>query len=89
MILRDQFVSQSGLSVVKPEATYFIFFSIEEYLKGRNYDMVVNSCFETGVSVAPGIDFGKDFGMYLRVCFTGESPDRLEKGIVRLRNILI
>ena len=87
--LRDQFINQSGLSLIKPEATYFIFFSIKEYLKGRDYNAVVNSCFENGVSVAPGIDFGKDFGLYLRICFTGESPDRLEKGIERLRNVLL
>jgi aspartate/methionine/tyrosine aminotransferase len=87
--LRDQFIKQSGLSLIKPEATYFIFFPIKEYLKGRDYDTVVTSCFENGVSVAPGIDFGKDFGMYLRICFTGESPDRLEKGIERLRNVLL
>jgi N-succinyldiaminopimelate aminotransferase len=87
--LRDQFIDQSGLPLVKPEATYFIFFSIEEYLKGRDYDAVINACFENGVSVAPGIDFGMDFGKYLRVCFTGEAPDQLEKGIDRLRKVLL
>ncbi len=87
--LRDQFVNQSGLSLNIPEATYFIFITIEEYLRGRKYDQVINACFENGVSVAPGIDFGKDFEKYLRVCFTGESPDRLEKGIDRLRKVLL
>jgi len=58
-------------------------------LTKEEYDAVVNSCFENGVSVAPGIDFGKDFGMFLRVCFTGESPDRLEKGAERLRKVLL
>ena len=88
-LLRDQFVNQSGLSLVKPEATYFTFFSIEEYLNGRIYDDVINACFEEGVSVAPGIDFGKDFKMFLRVCFTGETPEQLEKGVERLRNVLL
>ena len=87
--LRDQFIYQSGLSLIKPEATYFIFFSIEEYLRGRDYDTVINACFDKGVSVAPGIDFGKDFGLFLRVCFTGEPPDRLEKGVERLRDVLL
>lgn len=41
------------------------------------------------VSVAPGIDFGKDFEKYLCVCVTGESPDRLEKGIDRLSKVLL
>jgi aspartate/methionine/tyrosine aminotransferase len=87
--LRDQFINQSGLSIIKPEATYFAFFSIKEYLKGRKYDNVINACFDEGVSVAPGIDFGKDFALYLRICFTGESPDRLEIGANRLRKILL
>jgi aspartate/methionine/tyrosine aminotransferase len=88
-MLRDQFISQSGLSLIKPEATYFIFFSIEKFLGGRKYEEVVKSCFEEGVSVAPGIDFGKDFDLYLRICFTGESPERLDIGINRLRKILL
>jgi aspartate/methionine/tyrosine aminotransferase len=87
--LRDQFIRQSGLSIIKPEATYFVFFSIKEYLKGRKYEDVINACFDEGVSVAPGFDFGKDFALYLRVCFTGESPDRLEIGANRLRKILL
>jgi len=88
-LLRDQFVNQSGLSFMKPEATYFIFFSIEKYLNGREYDDVINACFEEGVSIAPGSDFGKDFKKFLRVCFTGEAPGQLEKGIERLRKVLL
>jgi aspartate/methionine/tyrosine aminotransferase len=88
-MLRDQFVSQSGLSLTKPEATYFVFFSIKKILNGRSYDDIINRCFDEGVSIAPGIDFGKDFGLYIRVCFTGESPERLEKGTNRLRRVLL
>ena len=88
-LLRDQFVNQSGLSLIKPEAAYFIFFSIEEYLNGREYDDVINACFDNGVSVAPGIDFGKDFKMFVRVCFTGEAPDQLAKGVKRLCKVLL
>ena len=87
--LRDQFINQSGLSLIKPEATYFIFFSIEKYLQERDYDEVINACFDEGVSVAPGIDFGKDFKMFLRICFTGERPEQLQKGIERLRKVLL
>ena len=86
--LRDQFIDQSGLSVIKPEATYFAFFSIKRFLRGRTYNDVINACFDEGVSVAPGIDFGKDFEHYLRICFTGASPQRLEIGTHRLCKIL-
>ena len=88
-MLRDQFIKQINLSLTKPEATYFVFFSIEKMLNGRNYDDIINRCFEEGVSVAPGLDFGKDFGFYLRICFTGESPERLKKGTERLRTVLL
>lgn len=88
-MLRDQFTSQSNLSFNKPEATYFVFFSIEDYLKGRKYDEVIDNCFSEGVSVAPGIDFGKDFRNYIRICFTGESLERLEKATQRLSKVLL
>ena len=88
-MLRDQFIRQIEISLTKPEATYFAFFSIEKMLNGRTYDDIINRCFKEGVSVAPGLDFGKDFGLYLRICFTGESPDRLKKGTDRLRKVLL
>ncbi len=88
-MLRNEFIKQINLSLPKPEATYFVFFSIENMLNGRNYDDIINRCFEEGVSVAPGLDFGKDFGLYLRICFTGESPERLKKGTERLRKVLL
>jgi aspartate/methionine/tyrosine aminotransferase len=87
--LRDQFIIESELSLIKPEATYFMFFSIEDYLDDRRYDDVISGCFDEGVSVAPGSDFGKDFNLYLRICFTGASPDRLKIGAKRLRKILL
>lgn len=87
-LLRDQFISQSGLPLTKPEATYFVFFSIEHLLKQRTYDDIINACFEEGVSVAPGIDFGKEFGHFIRICFTGETPERLELGTKRLCKVL-
>ena len=88
-MLRDQFTRQSDLSFNKPEASYFVFFSIDEYLNGREYDEVIDNCFRGGVSVAPGIDFGKDFGKYLRICFTGESPERLERATQQLNKVLL
>jgi aspartate/methionine/tyrosine aminotransferase len=87
--LRDRFVERINLKLIKPEATYFLFFSIEKYLRGRDYNKVIDDCFKNGVSVAPGEDFGKDFSQYIRLCFTGEPPERLEKGIDRLLDVLL
>lgn len=87
--LRDLCIENLQLEVNKPEATYFFFFSIEKYLRGRDYWHLVDLLFEAGVSIAPGIDFGSDFQYYIRVCFTGEPEERLWKGIERINRILL
>ena len=85
--LRDLFIDNLRIKPPVPEGTYFIFFSIKGHLNGRDYWDVINECLDTGVSVAPGEDFGKDFGDYIRICFTGEKPERLEKAIERLNTV--
>jgi len=85
--LRNLFVENLKFDVREPEGTYFIFFSVEKYLKGKTIDDIIEKCLDEGVSVAPGIDFGKDYENYIRICFTGEPPERLELAIERLNRI--
>ena len=86
--LRDLFITNLKISPEVPEGSYYLFFSIKEYLDGRDYWEVIDECLEKGISVAPGEDFGKDFHDYVRICFTGEKPERLEIAIDRLNEIL-
>jgi len=85
--LRDMFITNLKISPQIPEGSYYLFFSIEDHFKGRGYSEVIDECLEKGVSVAPGNDFGKDFPDYIRICFTGENPERLEIAINRLNEI--
>ena len=85
--LRDMFIGGLDVPVPVPEGTYYVLFSIKEYLAGRDYWEVINACMDGGVAVAPGEDFGKDFGDYIRICFTGEPPDRVELAARRLNKI--
>lgn len=85
--LRDIFCDRLQIPFDIPEAAYFIFFPVKNLLKGRSYEDIIGECFERGVSVAPGADFGKDFSEYIRLCFTGESPERLKIAIERLNKI--
>jgi aspartate/methionine/tyrosine aminotransferase len=85
--LRDMFTRGLRISFQVPEGTYFLFFSIRDELGGRKYWDVIDACLDAGVSVAPGEDFGKDFSDYVRICFTGEPPDRLETAVERLNEI--
>ncbi|RQW04775.1 MAG: aminotransferase class I/II-fold pyridoxal phosphate-dependent enzyme [Calditrichaeota bacterium] len=86
--LRDMFVEKLQIPVVCPEGTYFLFFSIKDLLRGRTYWEVIDQLMEEGVTVAPGADFGASFKDYIRICFTGEPPERLEKAIERLNRVL-
>lgn len=86
--LRDRFVSGLNISIEPPEGTYFLFFSIKDHLGRRNYWQVIEQFLDAGVSVAPGGDFGEGFEDYIRICFTGEPPKRLEKAIDRLNAVL-
>ncbi|NOX37726.1 MAG: pyridoxal phosphate-dependent aminotransferase [Calditrichaeota bacterium] len=82
--LRDRFIHGLEISVPVPEGTYFIFFSLKPFLNGRDYWQLFHQLLENGVSVAPGQDFGRDFQDYVRLCFTGEPPERLQIAIDRL-----
>lgn len=86
--LRELFTDRLALQFFQPEGAYYLFFSIKQYLKGRDYWDVIDQCLDGGVSVAPGKDFGKDFHDYIRVCFAGESPNRLKLAAERLNKIL-
>lgn len=86
--LRDLFVENLKIPFHKPEGGAFIFFDSEPFLKNRDYWELIETCLDGGVSVAPGDSFGKDFTKYIRLCFTGENPDRLALGIERLNKIL-
>lgn len=86
--LRNLFVRELNISPQVPEGTYYFFFPITEYLNGREYWQVIDECLAKGVSVAPGKEFGTHYSEYVRICFTGEPPDRLKLAIERLNRVL-
>lgn len=86
--LRDMFLERMDVSPPVPDGAYYFFFSLSPYLGGRAYWDVFDACMEAGVSVAPGDDFGRGYEDYIRICFAGEPPDRLETAIERLNGVL-
>ncbi len=85
--LRDMFVDRLHIPFQIPEATYFIFIRVSDDSEVSKYENLVHRCFNAGVSVAPGVDFGLDFKNYIRLCFTGETPERLHTAIKRLNAV--
>lgn len=87
--LRDRAIQELKFPVPTPEGTYFLFFSIAEYLNGRSYWQVIEELLEAGVTVAIGEDFGRDFRDYIRICFTNEPWERVQKGIEKINRVLM
>jgi N-succinyldiaminopimelate aminotransferase len=85
---RNQVAKAIRFDAPLPDGAYYFFFNVEKYLRGRSVTDVVNECLDAGVSVAPGEDFGAAYGNWLRICFAGESPERVLLGVERLNGVL-
>jgi N-succinyldiaminopimelate aminotransferase len=85
---RDRVAKALRFDAPLPDGAYYFFFNAEKYLCGRSITDVVNACLDAGVSVAPGEDFGASYGNWLRICFAGESPERVMLGVERLNGVL-
>jgi aspartate/methionine/tyrosine aminotransferase len=86
--LRDMFLQRMNVSPPAPDGAYYFFFSLSPYLGGRDFWDVIDACMEAGVSVAPGDDFGHGYEDFIRICFAGEPPERLETAVERLNGVL-
>lgn len=85
--LRDMFLERLRITPPVPDGAYYFFFSLAPYLGDRPYWNMFNALMDAGVSVAPGADFGAGFDDYIRICFAGEPPNRLETAIERLNKV--
>lgn len=85
--LRDRFIERLNISPQVPEGTYYVFFDATSLLNGRSYWDVIDQCLDAGVAVAPGRDFGSDYESWIRMCFTGERPERVDLAAERLNAI--
>jgi len=86
---RDLFLGTLDLPVEPCEGTYFAFLDAAPFCRrGRNPEDLIVECLDAGVLVAPGSDFGTDYGSWIRACFAAESRDAVEDAARRLRRVL-
>jgi len=88
-VRRDGFVAALDLPIRPCEGTYFVFLDAAEYCgPSRNPEQLLVECMDEGVLVAPGADFGADFGTWIRACFAAEPRPTAEEAARRLRRVL-
>ncbi len=86
---RDRVAQALRVDAATPEGAYYFFFPADAYLRGRSYAEVIEALLDAGVAVAPGGDFGQNYANWIRICFAGESPQRVLLGVERLNRALV
>jgi aspartate/methionine/tyrosine aminotransferase len=75
------------LGVEPPEGSTFLFLDVADRLDDRGLMGFLEDCVERGLFLAPGPSFGP-FPTHVRVCFTSAEPERVERGVEVLAEVL-
>jgi N-succinyldiaminopimelate aminotransferase len=76
------------LGVPAPEGSTFFFLDVSDRLDDRGLHGLLEDCFEAGVLVAPGSSSGRDYGQWIRLCYTVLPPDEVVEAVRRLASCL-
>lgn len=79
-----------AMGVAAPPAGTFLFVDVTQHLREGETDATgfLERCVEAGVLLTPGQASGKDFGRWVRLCFTTLPPDELDDALAKLRTVL-
>jgi aspartate/methionine/tyrosine aminotransferase len=81
-------LSSAGVALDVPEGGSYAFVDFGPSLGRRSPKEFLEQAVDAGVLLAPGDGFGRDFGRFARICFTGVPRPRLREGLSRLIRIL-
>jgi N-succinyldiaminopimelate aminotransferase len=77
-----------ALGLPAPEGSTFLFLDVGSRLDERGLDGFLADCFEEGVLVAPGASAGRDYGHWIRLCYTAVPPEAMADAAARLARVL-
>ncbi len=72
------------LGLEPPGGSTFFFLDVRPHLDERGLDGFLADCFEDGVLVAPGGSSGRDYGDWVRLCYTAVPPAEALEAVRRL-----
>ncbi|RMG46134.1 MAG: pyridoxal phosphate-dependent aminotransferase [Acidobacteria bacterium] len=75
------------LGVPPPEGSTFLFLDVRSALDERGLLGFLERCADRGLFLAPGPSFGP-YPTHVRVCFTSAEPERVERGLAVLAELL-
>jgi N-succinyldiaminopimelate aminotransferase len=78
-----------ALGIPAPTAGTFAFFDAAPHFRsGEQLPGFLERCLEAGVLLTPGIAVGRDFGSWVRLCFTAVAPADLRDALDRLARVM-
>jgi N-succinyldiaminopimelate aminotransferase len=82
-------LAAAALGLPAPEGGTFLFFDAAPYLGQDEHDCVpfLERCLEVGVLLTPGSACGRDYGRWVRLCFTSVPPAELADALERLSKV--
>ena len=65
-------------------------FDASPYFRDGEQDAMgfLGRCLEAGVLLTPGASCGRDYGAWVRLCFTSVSPEQFDEALERLKTVL-
>ena len=72
------------LGLPAPGGSTFLFVDVGDRLDERGLHGFLEDCFEDGVLVAPGSSAGRDYGDWIRLCYTAMPPEEALEGVALL-----
>jgi N-succinyldiaminopimelate aminotransferase len=80
----------AALGVPAPEAGSFLFVDASPFFRpGETLAAFLERCLDdAGVLVTPGLAAGKDYGTFVRLCYTVVPPAELDEALAALRRVL-
>jgi N-succinyldiaminopimelate aminotransferase len=79
----------AAVGVAAPEAGTFLVLDAAPYFtRGEGLEGFLERCLDAGVLLTPGAAIGRDFGTWVRLCFTAVPPAELSEALARLSGVL-
>lgn len=81
-----QYMDKIGLKYLPGSATFYFFVSIEDSMLASE-EFCTRLLLDEHISVVPGIGYGKSCDKFIRVSVGTESPERIRKGLKKVKEL--
>jgi len=83
----EEYMNSISLKIEPGKATFYFFISINDS-KLSSSEFAYKLLMEENVSVVPGLGYGKSCDKFIRVSIGTESPNRIKKGLEKIKDLI-